>query len=74
LKLKLKDGRELTIEEHDYEGAPTRPLSKEQLRAKFMKLTSGTKAYNPAANGQTAGLKRKKRPFFGHFSLIGLGA
>jgi len=29
----------------DYEGMPSRPLSREQLRAKFMKATAGTKIY-----------------------------
>jgi 2-methylcitrate dehydratase PrpD len=47
LTVKLKDGRELSIDAHDYEGMPHRPLSREQLRAKFFKLTSATKAYNP---------------------------
>jgi 2-methylcitrate dehydratase PrpD len=49
LTVKLKDGRELVGEAHDYEGMPSRPLSREQLRAKFLKLTSGTQAYNPEA-------------------------
>lgn len=45
--VRLKDGRELVIEAHDFEGMPSRPLSKEQLRAKFLKLTAGTTAFNP---------------------------
>ena len=47
LTVTMKDGRELSTEAHDYEGMPARPLSLEQLRAKFMKLTAGTKAYRP---------------------------
>ena len=47
LEVKLKDGRELETQAHDYEGMPQRPLSHEQLRAKFMKLTAGTTAYDP---------------------------
>jgi 2-methylcitrate dehydratase PrpD len=49
LTVKLKDGRELSTEAHDYEGMPSRPLSHEQLRAKFLKLTADTKAYKPEA-------------------------
>lgn len=45
--VKLKDGRELSIEAHDFEGMPSRPLSREQLRAKFLKATAGTTAYQP---------------------------
>ena len=47
ITVRLKDGRELSTEAHDYEGMPQRPLSREQLRAKFLKLTSGTQAYDP---------------------------
>ncbi len=47
LKVRLKDGRDLEIESHDFEGMPARPLSRDALRAKFMKLTAGTKAYDP---------------------------
>jgi 2-methylcitrate dehydratase PrpD len=47
IAVRLKDGRELSIEAHDFEGMPSRPLTREQLRAKFMKLTAGTKAYRP---------------------------
>jgi 2-methylcitrate dehydratase PrpD len=47
LSVRLKDGREFSIELHDYEGMPSRPLSHEQLRAKFLKLTAGTHAYKP---------------------------
>lgn len=49
LTVRLKDGRELSIEAHDFEGMPSRPLSKEQLRAKFLKLTAGTAAFKPEA-------------------------
>lgn len=49
LNVKLKDGREFAIEAHDFEGMPSRPLSREQLRAKFLKATSGTEAYRPEA-------------------------
>jgi hypothetical protein len=45
----LKNGREFSIEAHDFEGVPARPLSREQLRTKFLKLTAGTKAYRPEA-------------------------
>jgi 2-methylcitrate dehydratase PrpD len=47
VSVRLKDGREFSIEMHDYEGMPSRPLSQEQLRAKFLKLTAGTQAYKP---------------------------
>jgi 2-methylcitrate dehydratase PrpD len=49
LTVRLKDGRELRIEAHDFEGMPSRPLTREQLRAKFLKLTADTKAMNPQA-------------------------
>ena len=49
LTVTLKDGRELAIEAHDFEGMPARPLSREQLRAKFLKLAAGTTAYKPEA-------------------------
>ena len=49
LRVKLKDGRELSTEAHDYEGMPTRPLTREQLRAKFLKLAGSTEAYDPQA-------------------------
>jgi 2-methylcitrate dehydratase PrpD len=49
LTVKLNDGRELTVDAHDYEGMPQRPLSREQLRAKFLKLTAGTQAYDAEA-------------------------
>jgi 2-methylcitrate dehydratase PrpD len=49
LTVTLKNGRELSTEAHDYEGMPSRPLSREQLRAKFLKLTAGTKVYDPQA-------------------------
>ncbi len=45
--VRMKDGRELAVEAHDYEGMPSRPLSAAQLREKFMKLTAGTNAMNP---------------------------
>jgi 2-methylcitrate dehydratase PrpD len=47
LEVKLRDGRTIAYEAHDYEGMPSRPLSREQLRQKFMKLTAGTAAYDP---------------------------
>jgi len=47
IKVRMKDGRELDAEAHDYEGMPARPLSREQLRDKFLKLTAGTKAMDP---------------------------
>jgi 2-methylcitrate dehydratase PrpD len=49
LTVTLKNGRQLSIEAHDFEGMPARPLSREQLRAKFFKLTASTKAYRPEA-------------------------
>ena len=49
LGVKLKDGRELSTTAHDYEGMPARPLSRSQLREKFLKLTAGTKAMDPEA-------------------------
>jgi 2-methylcitrate dehydratase PrpD len=49
LTVTLKDGRELIAEAHDYEGMPARPLTREQLRAKFLKLTADTKVYDPQA-------------------------
>ena len=49
LTVRLKNGRELSSEAHDYEGMPQRPLSREQLRAKFLKLTANTQAYRPEA-------------------------
>jgi 2-methylcitrate dehydratase PrpD len=49
LTVTLKNGREFSIEAHDFEGVPARPLSREQLRTKFLKLTAGTKAYRPEA-------------------------
>lgn len=49
LTVKLKDKRELSIEAHDFEGTPQRPLSRDKLRAKFLKLASGTQAYHPQA-------------------------
>ena len=45
--MKLRNGQELTVEARDFEGMPSRPLSREQLRAKFLKATAGTKAYKP---------------------------
>lgn len=49
LAVRLKDGRVLRIEAHEFEGMPARPLSAAQLRAKFLKLTAGAKAMNPEA-------------------------
>jgi 2-methylcitrate dehydratase PrpD len=47
LTVRLTDGREFAIEAHDFEGMPSRPLSRGQLRAKFLKATAGTSAYRP---------------------------
>jgi 2-methylcitrate dehydratase PrpD len=47
LTIRMKDGRELTTEAHEFEGMPSRPLRAEQLRAKFLKLTADAKAYSP---------------------------
>jgi 2-methylcitrate dehydratase PrpD len=47
LTVKLKNGQELSVEAHDFEGMPSRPLSREQLRSKFLKATASTKAYKP---------------------------
>lgn len=49
LTVRLKNGREHSIEAHDYDGMPSKPLSREQLRDKFMKLTAGTSAFRPDA-------------------------
>lgn len=38
--LKLRNGKELTMEGHDFKGTPTMPLTREELRDKFLKLTS----------------------------------
>jgi len=40
LTVVLKDGRELTTERHDFRGAPSNPMSEEELDAKFLLLTS----------------------------------
>jgi 2-methylcitrate dehydratase PrpD len=47
--VRLKNGRELTSEMHEFPGMPSRPLTRDELRAKFMKLTAGTTAFNPEA-------------------------
>jgi len=47
LVVRMKDGRALAVEAHDYEGMPSRPLTGAQLREKFMKLTADTKALDP---------------------------
>jgi 2-methylcitrate dehydratase PrpD len=47
--VRLKNGRELTSEMHEFPGMPSRPLTREELRAKFLKLTAGTTAFNPEA-------------------------
>jgi 2-methylcitrate dehydratase PrpD len=39
LTVVLKDGRELTSERSDFRGAPTNPMSAEELDAKFLSLT-----------------------------------
>lgn len=38
--LKLKDGRTLSAEGHDFKGTPTLPLTRAELREKFLKLTA----------------------------------
>ena len=38
--LQLRNGREVTAEGHDFKGTPTLPLSRAELREKFLKLTS----------------------------------
>jgi 2-methylcitrate dehydratase PrpD len=40
LTLKLKNGRELTAEGHDFKGTPTMPLTRDELRDKFLMLTA----------------------------------
>jgi 2-methylcitrate dehydratase PrpD len=47
LSVRLKNGRELKAEAHDFEGMPARPLGAGELRAKFLKLTGGNEAMNP---------------------------
>ena len=46
VSVRLKDGRELSIEARDFEGMPSR-LSREQLRAKFLKRRRGQKLTGP---------------------------
>ena len=40
LTLKLKNGKELSAEGHDFKGTPTMPLTRDELRDKFLKLTA----------------------------------
>jgi 2-methylcitrate dehydratase PrpD len=40
LTLKLKNGKELTAEGHDFKGTPTMPLTRDELRDKFLMLTA----------------------------------
>src|SRR5512134_322665 len=40
LTLKLKNGRALTAEGHDFKGTPTMPLTRDELLEKFLKLTA----------------------------------
>jgi 2-methylcitrate dehydratase PrpD len=40
LTLKLKNGKELTAEGHDFKGSPTMPLTRDELRDKFLMLTA----------------------------------
>ncbi len=40
LTLKLKNGRELTAEGHDFKGTPSIPLTRDELRDKFLMLTA----------------------------------
>ena len=46
LVVRLKDGRTVEIEAHDFEGMPSRPLSRGALRDKFRQLTAGTTAFD----------------------------
>jgi hypothetical protein len=36
----MKNGKEVSAEGHDFKGTPTRPLSRGELRDKFLKLTA----------------------------------
>lgn len=38
--VRLKDGREFTREQHEFPGMPNRPLSRDELLDKFLKLTA----------------------------------
>jgi len=40
LTLKLKNGKELSAEGHDFKGTPTMPLTRAELLEKFLKLTA----------------------------------
>jgi len=40
LTLRLKNGKELTAEGHDFKGTPTMPLTRAELRDKFLMLTA----------------------------------
>ncbi|MBI3045308.1 MAG: MmgE/PrpD family protein [Betaproteobacteria bacterium] len=40
LTLTMKNGKALTAEGHDFKGTPTMPLTREELRDKFLKLTA----------------------------------
>ncbi|MGQ0524275.1 MAG: MmgE/PrpD family protein [Betaproteobacteria bacterium] len=40
LTLHLRNGKEVTAEGHDFKGTPTMPLSRTELRDKFLKLTA----------------------------------
>jgi 2-methylcitrate dehydratase PrpD len=40
LTLKLKNGKDLTAEGHDFKGTPTMPLTRDELRDKFLMLTA----------------------------------
>lgn len=40
LTLQLKNGKEVSMEGHDFKGTPTMPLTREELRDKFLKLTA----------------------------------
>jgi 2-methylcitrate dehydratase PrpD len=40
LTLKLKNGKSLTAEGHDFKGTPTMPLTRDELLEKFLKLTA----------------------------------
>jgi 2-methylcitrate dehydratase PrpD len=40
LTLKLKNGKEVSAEGHDFKGTPTMPLTRPELLEKFLKLTA----------------------------------
>ena len=40
ITLRLRDGREISAEGHDFKGTPTMPLTRDELLEKFLKLTA----------------------------------